>query len=402
MKNKFLTILILINASLYAQGIEFFKGTYPEAKILAEKSNKKIFVDAYTTWCGPCKKMVKETFSDPDVGKYFNQNFVALQLDAENESESEFFREYTATAFPSLFWLDGKGDLLDMHVGFLDAAGFLEATKIASEKNLTAEYESLKRRWESDERDFNLFKEYQRMISKVKPQLSKGIAEEYILGLTEEELLSINTFTVLQSFMRTPDDNVFFNTLIKNWDQYVEKSENPDDNWSRLYSSLVRLASIYRNNKDIETYNKHIDLIENLNFDYKDLFLESIQLENLIFDKKYSEAIDEMIKLTDKYSDKTFLYDNYYYTLILGGYFLKEEVDFEYAEKLIAFARKNAKIKATQKSMLYLATAYAYKKDYKSAYEYLASLGFYPQPMLSNALYSKLNLPIPRDEFPWK
>lgn len=396
-----LSLILLFNNYLYAQGIEFFKGTYPEAKILAQKDNKKIFVDAYTTWCGPCKKMVKETFTDPDVGRYFDQNFIALQLDAENEAESEFFKDYTATAFPSLFWLDSHGDLMDMQIGFLDATGFLEATKSASEKNLMAEYRILEKQWQTGERDFDLYQKYTRMAYKVKPEIGKSIAEEYISSLTNEEILSIETFSVLQSFMRQPEDNVFFNTLIKNWDHYMKESENPEENWSRLYSSLVRYASIYRNDKNMESYNQQVNLIENLNFEHKELLLESIQLENLIFDEKYSEAIDEMIRLTDKYSDKTFLYDNYYYTLILSGYFLKEEVNLEEAEKLIAFTRKNAKIKATQKSMLYLASAYAYKKDYKTAYEYLASLGFYPQPMLSNALYGKLNLPVPSNEFPW-
>lgn len=394
-------LITLFHTSLIAQGIEFFKGTYPEAKLLAEKENKNIFVDAYTTWCGPCKKMVRETFSDPYVGRYFKENFIALQLDAENESESEFFKEFTATAFPSLFWLDKSGDLMDMQIGFLDAEGFIKATKLAAENNLMNEFRMLQERWNNEERNFNLYQKYTSVAYKVKPKLSRSIAEEYISGLTKDDLLSLNTFKVLQSFTREADNSIFFDLLIENWDTYMKKVDSPEDSWSRLYSTLVRYASIYRNDKDMEGYNRQIKLIENLNFKHSTLFLDSVKLENLIFDKHYSEAINEMLRLTEKYSDKAFLYDNYYYTLILSGYFLNEGVNLEEAEKLITFTRKNAKIKATQKSMLYMASAYAYKKDYKTAYEYLASLGFYPQPMLSNALYSKLNLPVPRSEFPW-
>lgn len=394
-------ILLLVNISLYGQGIEFFNGTYAEAKALANQNNKNIFVDAYTTWCGPCKRMVKETFTDSKVGAYFEQNFIAIQIDAENESESEFFSEYTATAYPSLFWLDNNGDLLDIHIGFLDASGFLEATKLALEKNLMANYKSLEKRWHNEDRTFELYKEYSNIAYKVNPSIGQTIAEEYIYGLTEKELLTPESFSVLQSFMRRGMNNDLFIMLVKNWDHYMTASESPEEDWSRLYSSIVRIASIHRNNKDIEAYNQQVKHLEELEFQHKDLFLESIELENLLFDKKYSDGIDKMIELTNKYSDKSFLYDNYYYTLILSDYFLRDEVDLKEAEKLISFTRKNAKIKATQKSMLFMAIAYANKKDYKTAYEYLASLGFYPKPMLSNALYGKLNLPIPRNEFPW-
>lgn len=59
-----------------AQGIEFFHGTYDEALEKARTGNKQIFVDVYTSWCGPCKKMAKEVFTLPEVGTYFNEHFI--------------------------------------------------------------------------------------------------------------------------------------------------------------------------------------------------------------------------------------------------------------------------------------------------------------------------------------
>jgi thioredoxin-related protein len=57
--------------------------TFQEALIAQEKNPKKIFVDAYTDWCGWCKKMDKETFKNPDVIKYMNKHFYAVKFNAE-------------------------------------------------------------------------------------------------------------------------------------------------------------------------------------------------------------------------------------------------------------------------------------------------------------------------------
>ena len=72
-----LTLLISIN-SIPAQGIEFFHGTLEEAKEIAKRENKLIFIDCYTTWCGPCKMLSKFVFTDPEMGEFYNENFINL------------------------------------------------------------------------------------------------------------------------------------------------------------------------------------------------------------------------------------------------------------------------------------------------------------------------------------
>ena len=70
----------LISVMSFAQtettNIEFFKGTFEEALAKAQAEEKLVFVDAYTVWCGPCKWMSKNTFTDAKVAEYFNENFI--------------------------------------------------------------------------------------------------------------------------------------------------------------------------------------------------------------------------------------------------------------------------------------------------------------------------------------
>ena len=100
-----LVALLMFVSPLYAQenttGISFFKGTFEEALVKAKQENKPLFVDFYAVWCVPCKKMAKTVFTQEAVGKYFNEHFISLQLDAEKGENVQIAKNYKVVALPS-------------------------------------------------------------------------------------------------------------------------------------------------------------------------------------------------------------------------------------------------------------------------------------------------------------
>ncbi len=64
--------------------------TWEEAIEKSEDDNKKIIVDVYTSWCSWCKKMDDNTFQDPIVVDYINENFYAVKFDAEYKETIKF------------------------------------------------------------------------------------------------------------------------------------------------------------------------------------------------------------------------------------------------------------------------------------------------------------------------
>ncbi len=83
----FLGFLVLLGFSAKAQGqINWMK--FEEAIEANSKDPKMLLVDVYTNWCGWCKKMDKETFTDPKVIEHVNANFYAVKLNAENTERS--------------------------------------------------------------------------------------------------------------------------------------------------------------------------------------------------------------------------------------------------------------------------------------------------------------------------
>ncbi|MCH2225052.1 MAG: thioredoxin family protein [Crocinitomicaceae bacterium] len=100
-------------------GISFSKVSFEKAKKEASKSGKLIFIDAYTDWCGPCKRMAATTFKDREVGELFNDNFVNLKVEMEKTSDGkELSRLYRVRAYPTLLIVDDQGNLVKQLVGF--------------------------------------------------------------------------------------------------------------------------------------------------------------------------------------------------------------------------------------------------------------------------------------------
>lgn len=99
-------------------GIDFYHGKFNEAKKLAKEQNKTIFIDSYTEWCGPCKKMSKEVFTQSEVGSYFNNRFVSIKLDMEKSEGLYVSRKYNISFYPTLLFITPEGTLLRKEVGY--------------------------------------------------------------------------------------------------------------------------------------------------------------------------------------------------------------------------------------------------------------------------------------------
>lgn len=129
-----LTLTVLTSVSGLAQEIKWV--TLEQAVKLQEKSPKKIMMDIYTTWCGPCKMLDRNTFQNPDVAKYVNQHYYAVKFNGEGNdvvsfkgntfsnpnynpenasrrnSAHQLAGYFQISAYPTIVFLDEKGELI--------------------------------------------------------------------------------------------------------------------------------------------------------------------------------------------------------------------------------------------------------------------------------------------------
>lgn len=163
--------------SVRAEGIRFFEGSWEEALAEAKRLDRIIFVDAYAVWCGPCKKMAADVFPNDKVGEFYNKNFVNLKLDMERGEGLKFREKYPVSAFPTLFYIDFTGEIVQQVRGAQQVEGFLELGKKAlSQIDRSQQYVTA---YENGDRDPELVFNYVRALNKA-GKSSLKIANDYL------------------------------------------------------------------------------------------------------------------------------------------------------------------------------------------------------------------------------
>ncbi len=166
---KLLVTLLILTASITNAQIKWM--TMNEALAAQKKNPKKIFVDVYTNWCGPCTMLEKNTFQNKDVVKYINDKFYAVKFNGEGNEEvtyqnnvyknpnydpakaktrnspHEFASAIGIRAYPTMVVFDEKGELLFPITGYYTATQLEPMIKLLGENTYLkvktqAEYDS--------------------------------------------------------------------------------------------------------------------------------------------------------------------------------------------------------------------------------------------------------------------
>lgn len=154
----FLCLAFAFSAFAQDEGIQFIHENLTEAKAKAAEEGKILFVDAYTTWCGPCKMLSRTTFKDEKVAEFYNKTFVNLKLDMEKGEGPVFGKKFNVRGYPSLLFLGSNGELVHRSIGFQDATRFLALGEAAADPD--KQVVTLQKRFESGERDQAFLKNY--------------------------------------------------------------------------------------------------------------------------------------------------------------------------------------------------------------------------------------------------
>ena len=118
MKYFFLLLLCVVTFEVAAQAIEWTEHSWNQTLNEAAANDQIIFVDIYTTWCGPCIKMDKDVFTDSQVGAYFNKDFISIKLNAEDNAEGSLIaQKHAVNVYPTLLFLNSDGTLLSSATG---------------------------------------------------------------------------------------------------------------------------------------------------------------------------------------------------------------------------------------------------------------------------------------------
>jgi thiol-disulfide isomerase/thioredoxin len=226
MKNlTFISLLTLLmtctSITTYAGGIDFnHEITFDQALEKAKKEGKLIFMDCYTSWCGPCKRLAATVFTDSSVGEYFNDNYINVKFDMEKGEGTSIATRYQITAYPTLLWLDGNGSIKNKVVGGLDVAGLIAAGKKAADP-IPGILSAMDKKYGDGNREMAFMEEYLKNY-KLAGRDCAPILDEYIKQANAQKWPKEATIpTIYQHTYRYPSPGI--EALMSDRSAYVSK-----------------------------------------------------------------------------------------------------------------------------------------------------------------------------------
>lgn len=114
--------------------IIFIENAWDEALKQAAAQHKYIFVDAYATWCGPCKMLKATTFKNNKAAVFYNKNFINVALDMEKGQGPQLAAQWGLQAYPTLIIFNAAGKPVLGTVGFIKADDLIKFGQAALKK----------------------------------------------------------------------------------------------------------------------------------------------------------------------------------------------------------------------------------------------------------------------------
>ena len=193
--------------------------TLEKALEKAKTENKYVFVDCYTSWCGPCKMMATSILPLKEVGEYMNEHFVCVKFDMEKGEGRDIRVKYRVSSYPTFLVLKTDGSLLHVVVGgTATGEAFLAKVKEAFDENsagkLEAEYNKGNRNL-----DF-LMKYIEALVQSCDIDKARGISQDVLASLDDDEKCSAAYWFIYENRELSPVGSGNTMYLLKHVDRF--------------------------------------------------------------------------------------------------------------------------------------------------------------------------------------
>ena len=171
--------------------------TLEQASVKAKAENKLIFLDCFTTWCGPCKMMARDVFPQKQVGDFMNARFINLQIDMEGTYGAPLAKKLQITAYPTFVIFNADAKEIGRFLGGSSAEEFIKSVE---EKSKDSGSSDLQQRFEQGERDPQFLLQYLQTLTATYKADDANVVAEAILEGKEETFAQDSTLRAV--FMR--------------------------------------------------------------------------------------------------------------------------------------------------------------------------------------------------------
>lgn len=283
MKMKKLFFACLLVPYIMSAQIKFEEGSWEDAVAKSQKTGKLIFLDAFATWCRPCKEMEEYTFTDLEVANYYNAHFINVHLDMEKYPGVELAEQYVVMAYPTLLFINGKGEVVHRGCGAMGATEFLSLGKAAREGSLTLR--AMNEKYENGDRSVDFMMDYLKTMENGCLDVEQ-FAERYLREISLDQLTKETPWEVFVSYQWDIYSREF-QYVLKNRSQFDEQKGRLEVD-KKLYATyLSQYQEIYES-EELHDFGMRalLDAIKSVDFSGSDTL-------KLMMNLHYAEYIED-------------------------------------------------------------------------------------------------------------
>lgn len=283
------------------RSIQFETKTFQEIKAIAKSQNKLIFLDAYTSWCGPCKYMAKNIFTNDTVADFYNANFINAKIDMEKGEGIELAKKYQVRCYPNLLYINGDGEIVHRVGGMRKTADFIQIGQSAKEGKETFKDFSIKIKKEKNNSEF-LRNYISYLASTCLPVDS--LVSVYFNIQTNETLFSPENWKMIYKYVNSYTSKEF-KFFVENKDKYAQifTKDSVDSKINDVYYSFGR-SLIYSKIPKTSELENYISSLEKMSISTPKKTALYLRLENAQKNKDwklFSQLLtDSNIQLIDE------------------------------------------------------------------------------------------------------
>lgn len=295
-----LGLAIQMNAQT-TEGMKFCKeGTkFAEAVAQAKVENKMVFLDCYTSWCGPCKMMARDIFPQKKVGDFMNPKFICIKIDMEKGEGPSLTQKFQVSAFPTFIIFNSDAQEIGRFLGGSDADGFIDRVKKASIDNGSIDMD---KQWEQGNRDESFLKQYLTSLGNAyKNQRANDVVEALLDPKAESFASDSASAMIFMRYINNPFSKAFIYTAKHPNDLKKTLGETPVDmKLQSVWRGFVRQVLKTDGDKqtlDMDLLNKWVALMEECNVSNRD----ELRLDVLITANQKTKNWNDYFKYCKEY-----------------------------------------------------------------------------------------------------
>lgn len=341
---KYIVLLIFILTVATAQSqnrkIEFQDKPWNDILQMAGATDKIIFMDAYATWCGPCKWIAANMFTNDTIADFYNEKFICVKFDMEKGEGLSLAAQYQVKAYPTLLFITSKGELVHKRVGAPQkVSDYIEMGKIALTpgQGLT----EMQKRYDNGDRSPAFMISYLDRLQGAYVPITEQV-NQYFASLPEQDRFEPLNWQILYKYV-TEMNSPAFGFLQKNQAAF-EKRYSPDSVYQKIFNVYLQsLAALVRTRNFSEAnYSKAKQTIMESGFKDagKVIFTADIYVSQMKGD--FKQFTDLAMKDLDKFyrNDPDFLYQ-------VAGTFLQVAEDPKQLEKATEWAQRASELRTS-------------------------------------------------------